>query len=534
MKELDKYMRLASHMDGLRSRREPVWRELRRWICPWRGLFSDKAYERAMSEDVDRFTYQASSAVLRGASGMTSGMTPRNISWFKPCFSEAALMEKAGAREWLDRLDNRMKDCLAAGGFYQAIQNFNLDLLWAGCALLYSEKDEPIRFESVQVGTYSVITGQSMRLDAVHRTLSLSVSEAAELFGKERLCEASQRLLAEKPYEALNAHHLCQRQGKSVKSVWWEEGGKEPLREAAYKEMPYFFTVWNEGITPYGTGPADECLADARQMDILERRKLAGLGKLVDPPVSCPPQLKEMVDLSPGAINVASERELIKPIMDLSPYAASLRYLQEEIQTVAHRLEGGLMASIFASMPLDQRPRDMSATEFLERKREALQQLGPVISAYEPTVLVPLLFRTANCLDRAGLTPPLPPSLQGIPLFMKMDFISPMANALRQTGAETTRALFHDVAGIFQATQNQEIFDKIDMDQMIDELASGLGAPGSIVRADEDVEALRKARAQMRAQQEQLALMMQAAAAQGAAQGPQEGEAAPEGEEDAL
>lgn len=91
--------------------------------------------------------------------------------------------------------------------------------------------------------------------------------------------------------------------------------------------------------------------------------------------------------------------------------------------------------------------------------------------------------------------PPVPEALQGYPLFMKMEFVSPMANALRQTGAETTRALFADVAAMFQATQNMEIFDKVDLDQMIDELATGLGAPGRVVRADADVAALREQRA---------------------------------------
>ena len=106
-------------------------------------------------------------------------------------------------------------------------------------------------------------------------------------------------------------------------------------------------------------------------------------------------------------------------ILDLAPWANALQYLQAEVQTVAARVENELLASVFASVPLDQRPPDMSATEFLERKREALQQLGPVMSAYEPNVLTPLLWRVAGMLDRAGLLPPPPEEpglLEPIPL----------------------------------------------------------------------------------------------------------------------
>ena len=203
------------------------------------------------------------------------------------------------------------------------------------------------------------------------------------------------------------------------------------------------------------------------------------------------------------------ERTKIEPIEDLSPYAHAFQYLQAELQTVGRRLENELMASIFASMPLDQRPRDMSATEFLERKREALQQLGPVMSAYEPNVLTPLLHRVAASLDRAGLMPVPPDSLRGVPLLMKVDFVSPMANALRQTGAETTRALLQDVMGLAQA--NPDILDKVDMDQVVDELAAGLGVPGKVVRADADVAALRQARAEAQAQTQEMMLERQQA-----------------------
>jgi len=233
--------------------------------------------------------------------------------------------------------------------------------------------------------------------------------------------------------------------------------------------------------------------------------------------------MKEEPDLQPGGLTYLDPQiGPIRPILDLSPFARAFQYLQAEINAVGQRLEQELMASIFASMPLDQRPRDMSATEFLERKREALQQMGPVMSAYEPNVLTPLLHRLLATLDRAGLAPPPPPALEGYPCFLKMDFVSPMANALRQTGAETTRALMQDVAMLVQTTQSTDILDKVDVDQMIDELATGLGVPGKVIRADSDVAQIRRQRAeaqqaQMRRQQQMLETQAAVRNAQGMA-----------------
>lgn len=516
----------ASHLGTSRAAREDEWRDLADWIAPHRGVFTGEDLAPSSTRrNREAFTHVASQALLRGASGMTSGMTPRNISWFEPDFQDAELGEASGARAWLDEVDRRMKAVLADGGFYQAIQSFNMDLLWSGCALLYSESTAAsvLRFESVQIGSFSVGLDAEGRLDAVCRAMVWTPARLAATFGKDAVSEGCRRKLERQPYEPVRVMHLVRRRdlrdpgrldrhNMPWESFFWEDAGATGfLHEGGYHEMPYFFTVWHEGTTPYGTGPGDDAMGDSRQIDVMERRKLEGLAKLTRPPVQIASSLKERPDLSPGGITHVPERTKIEPIEDLSPYAHAFQYIQAELQTVSQRLENALMASIFASMPLDQRPRDMSATEFLERKREALQQLGPVMSAYEPNVLTPLLHRVAASLDRAGLLPVPPDSLAGIPLLMKVEFVSPMANALRQTGAETTRALVQDVAAMIQATGNTEVLDKVDMDQVVDELATGLGVPGKVIRADADVAVLRRARAEAQAQTQQMMLEQQQA-----------------------
>ncbi len=508
----------AAHLREGRTAREKEWRELAEWIAPYRGVFTGEDLAPSGERRNSRaFTQAATQALLRGASGMTSGMTPRNISWFEPDFDEPSLAEASGARAWLDEVDRRMKASLAEGGFYQAIHNFNTDLLWAGCALLYSEVSSscPLRFECVQVGSFCVALDGEGRPEAVCRAMIRTPSWLAATFGRNALSPASRRKLDRQPYAPVRVLHLVRRRAPAGsgrdsgydsghdagssghlpwESLFWEESGSSGfLHEGGYYEIPYFFTVWHESTTPYGIGPGDDALPDSRQFDLMERHKLEGLAKLVNPPVQMPGVLKSRPDLAPGGITSVTERVKIEPILDLGAYAQSFQYLQAELRTVSQRLEHSLMASIFASMPLDQRPHDMSATEFLARRRESLQQLGPVMSAYEPNVLSPLLHRTAATLDRAGLLPPPPPDLAAFPLLLKMDFVSPLANALRQTGAETTRALLQDAALLAQ--MQPEVLDKLDLDQAVDELASGLGVPGNIVRADTDVAAIRQARA---------------------------------------
>lgn len=518
MKTRTQCQALASRLASTRAGREARWRSLRQYICPWRGIFEGHVDDSPSHRQMLRFTQVASQSVLRGASGMTSGMTPRNISWFKPGFTDAAMMEASGARAWLDSIDKLMKDCLSAGGFYQAIQSFNTDLIWAGCALLFAEAGDetPLRYECPQVGTWHVALDSSGRLETVLRHVAMTAPDIARLFGKGSLTDRTRRMLETNPLETIRVWHLVCPAGEGGgphpwASYWWEDGqGDSFLRVAGYYEMPFFFTSWHEGVTPYGTGPGDEALPDARQMDLLERRKLEGIAKIVSPPMQAPMELKGQLRLQAGDINYTRDRIQITPLVDLSSFAQALPHIREEIRICAQRLEQSLLASVFSSVSLEQRPPGMSATEFLERKRETLQRLGPVISAYEPNVLTPLLFRTIQAIDRAQLTTPPPQSLAGTDLLLRMEFISPMATAMRQTGAETTRALFQDVAGIVQATGDRSILDKLDLDQMVDELATGLGVPGSIIRADADVAAMRQARIQAEEQSRQMELQSQA------------------------
>ena len=137
---LEEARRFAGHLAQQRSARLGEWRELAEWIAPHRGIFDgEDTAASGTRRNREAFTQAATQALLRGASGMTSGMTPRGISWFEPDFQDGELWEKSGAPAWLDRVDRIMKDSLADGGFYQAIHAFNMDLIWAGCALLYSE-----------------------------------------------------------------------------------------------------------------------------------------------------------------------------------------------------------------------------------------------------------------------------------------------------------------------------------------------------------------------------------------------------------
>ncbi len=505
----------VAHLESLRKEREKEWRELAEWILPHRGVFEGEA-EADKPRNTRAINRAAVRSLKRGAAGLTSGMTPASLPWFRYGFTNPEHAEIEGARAFADSVDTLTRLTLQEGGFYQAIHEFNMDLLGFGCALLYAEhtmfaEDKPVmRFECVPTGSYAVALDAEKTLDAVVRRLRYSARQLAEMFGAENLATATKQKLEKSPYSQVEVVHVVRRRESLVErednqnmpfaSYLYEAHAQEGegfLRESGYREMPYFFASWEGGRGLYGTGCGDDALPDARQIDAMERKKLIGLDKMIDPPMRKPIGFKGRLNTMPGGENPVSreQSEGLLPLYQVN-FAPALAAVQSEIQNVMHRIDETLQASLFAAMPLEQRPPGMSATEYLERKREALQLMGPTLAAYEPQVLTRLLRRVARVLDRENLLPPLPfglalvRSLEGLRL--DTQFISPIAQAMRQTGAETTRALVADALQLAQA--DPRVLDKLDLDQAIDEMATGLGAPGRVIRSDAEVARLREER----------------------------------------
>lgn len=215
----------------------------------------------------------------------------------------------------------------------------------------------------------------------------------------------------------------------------------------------------------------------------------------------------------PGEVvsdSAATQNNALRPLYEVN-FGPAVQYVQQEVQQISMRLEDVMMANIFANMSLETRPAGMTMTEYMDRRRRSAELMGPTVSAYEPRVLNPLIERVFALLDEAGMLPPPPDGLSEWAT-LSVSYQSPMAQMLEQSGAVATVQFMEQVAPLVQV--NPEIFDKLDTDQMVDELAQRMGVPASIIRSDEQVAAIRRQRAEAQAaQQAQAVAMMQAEAA---------------------
>lgn len=519
--------KVVEQMEAVRLPLLKRWELLSRYILPQRGIFpssSDDAHSILESRNKDIVTRIATSALKKSAAGFTGGMTPESLPWVKWHMRDVTLEERQGVRIWLDIIEDSVRNLLKQASFYQAIHTCNQEFLTFGCMLLFMDSSPKTlcRFTCCTVGTYCVALNGDGELDTVSRVVMLSPRQLEQMFGKESLSSTTKTALEKEPFKPIKVVHLVRPREKfdptkidaknmRFSSVFYEldTNAEDILHEGGYHEMPYMFASWDDGLTFYGCGPGDDALPDILQLQDMESQSLIAIDKMLNPPMRIPANYKQAVnDFAHGLTPIAPNLDghAISPLynakFELQPVAL-------KIQEIINRINETLLASVFTDMPLELRPKDMSATEYMERKRERLQMMGPTLASYEPRVLVPVLERAYGILDRFGILPPAPEILHLQPgSIVDFEFQSPLAQAMQSTKAAATKSLLFDIAQI--APIAPEALVKIDMEQAVDELARGVGAPGRVVRSDDEVAAIKQAQAEQQQALQQQAMQQQA------------------------
>jgi len=271
------------------------------------------------------------------------------------------------------------------------------------------------------------------------------------------------------------------------------------------------------GLEPYAKGAGWFALDDAKMLQKLSLDYLTGVELAVKPPMQVPSSLSDTVNLFPGGVTINDTNEVVKPLfavnMDLSHLDAKILRTEDSIKR-AYSADLFLMLDALGS-------NTMTAREVLERTQEKLQQLGPMVERLQYEFLNPIIERTYNILDRAGLFPPIPDEVLQLLADeeVKIEYTSPLAQAQKMNGLTSIE---QGVAFVGQMIQLfPEVRHKLIPFETVDRYMNDLGAPAVMIRSNEEAQKLFEAEQQAVAQQQQneaaMQLMGQAAPAAQAA-----------------
>ena len=512
------------------------WRKLSEQFAPNRGRFSVEEQPR---KTWLRFNTRARQIPDDFAAGMKSGLTSPSRPWFTLTLYDNGLAELENVKAWLTEVQDIMQGTMLRSNIYDQIYDvYKEQGIFGTGAMLIEEDDEKVfHAQSLTIGSYAIGVDKRGKVNRFCRQFRRTLNQLVSEFGEEALPQELQYRYRETKEKTDNTRyelrHLIepseeykQNEGKSGKfryrSLWWLYGYKEPefLREGGYHEFPVMVPRWrviNDDL--YGREqPGDTGYDDAVTLQELEIDERSAIKKGVRPPVVVPESLTQGdVRDYPGGITLYS------PMGDKAPAITPLYQVMFDHKSVAEKrleltahLEDIFYVNMFKMWTTDLRA-NRTATEIQAREEEKMYMLGPLIERQMSEMLDPMIGRIFGIMDRAEMFPMPPEELSDLEI--KIEYMSVLANIQKQasfSGIQTLTATAGQLGQMQMALSGKsDVLDKIDCDEIIDQLADMYVIPSGIVLGDDKVAKLRQAREQeeqARMQEQQMMSEMQAGA----------------------
>lgn len=532
--------RLRGQLSTERSTFLSHWNDLGRFILPRRPRFSTTDVDRGnrRNQSIIDSTAGLAARTLRG--GMMSAITPSTRPWFRLTTPDPDLAEHEPVKDFLYTLTMRTLDVFRQTNLYNSLPTVYGDMEVFGTAAMMVEEDfeHVLRSYPFAIGSYYLWTDARGKVRGFMRDFRMTVRQIVEKFGTqqgrpeidwtnisslvhglwnegttEAWMELSHTIM---PNPEWNPDRAWSRY-KRYRSVYWERGttsgsmnvgnnfdadGKL-LSDKGYDYFPVLAPRWEvTGEDIYGTYcPGMEALGDTQQLQMMERRGMQALEKSINPPMVAPSSLRtQKATVLPGDITYLDTREGqqgFSPAYQISP---NFDQLEKKEMQIRQRISKCFFEDLFLMLEQLDR-RQITAEEIRERKEEKLLALGPVLEQTNQDLLDPLVEIAFQIMLRQGLVPTPPPELHGMPL--RVEYTSSAAQAQKLLGLASLERFSGFVATLVKETNDPSVLDKVNVDEMIDKYGDATSLPPGIIREQDQVDAIRKSRAQAQQAQAQ-------------------------------
>lgn len=505
------------------------WRDLATHIQPRLGRFFETPNEggRGARKNYMIVDSTATTAAARFGAGMFAGTTNPARPWFRLGIAGMEIADNTAARLWLDAVQKKMFQILAASNFYRSIATVyeEMGVMGTGCMLQYEDFENVVRYYPKAAGEYYLAVDGRLEVTTYAEKIVLTVEETVDRFGLHN-CSTEVKRMYEDGHlsdEIMIGHLIMpndnfvkdapQLKGMKYIDVSWEWGKDgDALEVRGHIEQPFIAPRWHvTGNDPYGRSPGMDAIGDTKALQLLNKRKAQLLDKLVNPPMTADASLKNKPATTiPGGVTFISGLKegtaAFKPAYEINPQAYGA--IVEDIQTVQQRVKTVFYEDLFLMIANIERS-NVTAAEIYERKEEKMLMLGPPLERIHDEGLSKVVKYLFARMVAADILPPgAPPELGGREI--NVEFVSVLAQAQKAAATATVERLWA-LAGNISAVK-PEVLDNLDPDATIREYADMLGSPHKLL-VDPKVVAMNRAN---RAKQEQA--MVQGQAAMGAAQ----------------
>lgn len=493
---------------GRRSEHESTWRQCAEYTFPLRAsgwqsnALNAVTGQEAQAELLDDVSTQSANTL---AASIVSGSVPANSRWFD---MDVYGVETDSAKRWLEDAADTVWTNIHAANFDSTVFECALDYVTVGMFAMFVDEDEGggFRFEQWPLHEcYFACARRGGVIDTVYRKFKLTAQQAVAQFGEDKVTREVRELADTKPYELVEFGWALYPRGTMgvmsssmpVASCIWERKGKHLVREGGYHEMPLIVPRWKllpDGV--YAVGPTYDALPNIKTLNELKALQMAALDVAVsgmwiakDDGVLNARTLK----IGPRKVIVANDTDSLKPLGTGADF--NVAFVSEE------RLQAAIRRAYMADQLQPQDGPAMTATEVHARIGLIRQLLGPIFGRMQSEFLQPLVERCFGLAYRAGALGQAPRELQGQNFAVR--YISPLARAQKLEEVSAIERFAQTAMTIAQA--KPEVMDLFDAEAGMRAVGDALGVPNSAIRSADDVDALRKIRAEQQAAAQQQA-----------------------------
>ena len=534
MTSITSYRKRYEALKSERSSFIPLYRELSDYHLAHRGRFLVTDRNKGHKRNTKQINNTSRLAVRTLASGMMSGITSPARPWFMLSSGDNNLDEMAEVKTWLHDVQTLMYRVFSQSNLYNSLHTLYAELGVFGTAAMAINRDfdKIIHCKPFTVGSYCLATNGKGQVDTFAREYEMTVAQIVGEFGEENCSQNILQLWRSGNSEApIVVVHFVEpndnRDGnsplakhKTFRSVYFENGNvtgtnstqasldsnSKFLAETGFDEFPIVAPRWDVTCEDvYATDcPAITCLGDVKALQLAEKRKYQAIDKLVSPPLQGGTNLRNKIQGNTLAANeivwVDSLEQGLQSIYG-SGYNPRIDVIKTEINDVENRISRSMYEDLFLMLANSDR-KQITAREVAEKHEEKLLMLGPVLERLHTELLDPLINRTFNILQEAGVLPEPPEVLMERDL--EIEYVSVLAQAQRlvATGAiERLAGFAGELANVWPEARH-----KVNAAQMVDDFGHALGVNPKLVRSDDEtqemVAAEQEAAAQRQAQEQ--------------------------------
>lgn len=528
---------LALRYEQLKADRAPwetLWQEIGTFCSPRRQYNLGGTVTPSTEKEARLFDTTAITAAETLANGQLAWMSPMETAWF--AFEPGDRFLSEAAKRYYTDCTARTRKKLSTSNFYTSIHEFYLDRGTFGTAALFVEpgRKSPLNVQHWPVGTYVIDCDYEGNVDTVHREHSYTLRQLVSEFGLQNLSDKLQKAAAtdkqwgekfavvvsilpreerdKSKIDAANMPYAC---------IFWEVDTRHKLRETGYEEMPVFvsrYLEWGSVFgSMYGWSPAFMALPNARQLNFLQKMMDALAEKMAFPPMMAPEELEGEIDANANGVTYFSSDlagRLPQPLQRNERYDIGLQRVEERQKAIEKAFHVDLF-QMFAQLE-----KQMTAREISARETEKLIQFSPTFARLTTELFNPCLQRLFGIGLRNGwygeppkeLLTPISDTLADVAM-PEVTYSSRIALALRSLPAMAYYRTLERVSMI--APLYPEVLDNYDFDKAERETSLADGVPPEYMAEEEDVAAVRQARAdaaQAQQQMDQAAVAAEAAA----------------------